>query len=103
MPASAGIPRVHQRFKNRYAAPLGKVRPAEPLTDRVVDVTPAPGCYCLLRPALAAVIPNHHAAATLLKRSFDALDTRIAAWLAKNQLGQSNLTHSREIPFLKQT
>ena len=57
----------------------------------------------LLRPALAAVIPDHHAAATLLKRSFDALDTRIAAWLAKNQLGQSNLTHSREIPFLKQT
>ena len=57
----------------------------------------------LLRPALAAVIPDHHAAATLLKRSFDTLDTRIAAWLAKNQLGQSNLTHSREIPFLKQT
>ena len=54
----------------------------------------------LLRPAPAAVLPDHHAAATLLKRSFNALDTRIAR---QNQLGQSNLTHSREIPFLKQT
>jgi hypothetical protein len=55
----------------------------------------------LLRPALAAVLPDHHAAATLLKRSFDTLDRRIAAGLAKNQFGLSNLTHSRDIPFLQ--
>ena len=57
----------------------------------------------LLRPALAAVLPDHHAASTLIKQSFDTLDSRIAAWLADNQLGPSNLTHSREISFLKQT
>src|SRR4029077_12884495 len=32
--------RVHQPFKNRYAAPLGRVRRCRALTDRVVDVTP---------------------------------------------------------------
>ena len=57
----------------------------------------------LLRPALAAVLPDHHAVSTLIKQSFDTLDRRIAVWLADNQLGQSNLTHSREVSFLKQT
>src|SRR5271166_3340582 len=39
-PSTAGVPRVHQRFKNRYAAPLGRIRRCRTLTDRVVEVTP---------------------------------------------------------------
>ena len=40
----------------------------------------------LLRPTLAVVLPSHHAAATLLKRSFDTPDTRIIEWLAQTNL-----------------
>ena len=39
-----------------------------------------------LRPTLAVVLPSHHAAATLLKRSFDTPDTRIIGWLAQTNL-----------------
>jgi hypothetical protein len=40
----------------------------------------------LLRPTPAVVLPSHHAAATLLKRSFDTPDTRIIEWLAQTNL-----------------
>ena len=40
----------------------------------------------LLRPTLAVVLPSYHAAATLLKRSFDTPDTRIIGWLAQTNL-----------------
>ncbi len=40
----------------------------------------------LFRPALAASLPDHHAAKNLLRQAFDTLDTRIAAWLADAKL-----------------
>jgi hypothetical protein len=36
------------------------------------------------------------------KSPFDTVEARITAWLAKSTF-QSNLTHSHEIPFLKQS
>ena len=41
-----------------------------------------------LRPALAAVLPGHRAATSILERSFAALDARIDAWLAKTNLAR---------------
>src|SRR5947209_1197221 len=38
----ASIAGVHQRFNNRYAASLERPRRCRALTDRVVDVAPAP-------------------------------------------------------------
>jgi len=40
----------------------------------------------LLRPGLAAVLPDHHAANTPLKRALDRFDARITAWLADAKL-----------------
>ena len=57
----------------------------------------------LLRPALAASLPDHHAAKNLLRQAFDTLDTRIAAWLADARTRPANLTHRLQIQVLKQT
>ena len=51
----------------------------------------------LLRPGIAAALPALRAIATPLKRAFDALATKIDAMLQ-----EENLTHSRQVSFVKQ-
>jgi hypothetical protein len=54
----------------------------------------------LLRPGLAAALPALHAVTTPLKRAFDALGAQIDATIKHARLAQ-NLTHSRQVSFLK--
>jgi hypothetical protein len=56
----------------------------------------------LLRPGLAAAIPALRAAITPLKRAFDALAAQIDTTIEEAQLVAQNLTHSRQVAFLKQ-
>ena len=66
-PPHSPLPRHRCRRRNR---PLLHPNPQSPL-----------------RPALAAILPDHHAGTTILEQSFDNFDTRIDAWLAKANLG----------------
>jgi DNA-binding transcriptional ArsR family regulator len=56
----------------------------------------------LLRPGLAAAIPALRAAITPLKRAFDALAAQIDTTIEEAQLVAQNLTHSRQVAFVKQ-
>jgi hypothetical protein len=56
----------------------------------------------LLRPGLAAALPTLRAATTPLKRAFDALATQIETAIEQAKLAAQNLTHSRQVAFLKQ-
>jgi uncharacterized protein involved in type VI secretion and phage assembly len=40
----------------------------------------------LLRPGLAATLPDHHAADGPLKRAFDKVETSLAAWFQQQKL-----------------
>jgi len=55
----------------------------------------------LLRPGLAAALPALRAIATPLKRAFDALATQIDITTKQAQLAAQNLTHLRQVPFVK--
>ena len=57
----------------------------------------------LLRPGLAAALPALRAIATPLKRAFDALNSQIDSTAKQAQLAAQNLTHSRQVPFVKQS
>jgi hypothetical protein len=56
----------------------------------------------LLRPGLAAAIPALRAIATPLTRSFNALTTQIDIAIKQAKLAAPNLTHSRQVSFVKQ-
>ena len=56
----------------------------------------------LLRPGLAAALTTLRAIATPLTRSFDALTTQIDIAIKQAKLAAQNLTHSRQVSFLKQ-
>jgi hypothetical protein len=56
----------------------------------------------LLRPALAAALPTLRAVATPLQRVFNALTTQIDITIKQAQLAAQNLTHSRQVAFVKQ-
>jgi hypothetical protein len=56
----------------------------------------------LLRPALAAALPTLRAVATPLQRAFNALTTQIDITIKQAQLAAQNLTHSRQVAFVKQ-
>ena len=56
----------------------------------------------LLRPGLAAALPALRAVATPLKRAFDTLTTQIDATIKAAQLATQNLTHLRQVSFVKQ-
>jgi len=55
----------------------------------------------LLRPGVAAALPTLRAIATPLKRAFDALAAKIDAMIQDAQLAAKNLTHSRQVAFVK--
>jgi hypothetical protein len=56
----------------------------------------------LLRPGLAAALPALRAIATPLKRAFDALTAKIDAIINDAQMAPKNLTHLRQVSFVKQ-
>jgi hypothetical protein len=56
----------------------------------------------LLRPGLAAALPALRAITTPLKRTFDALSTQIDTMINRSQLAAKNLTHLRQLSFVKQ-
>ena len=56
----------------------------------------------LLRPSLAAALPALRAATTSLQRAFNALSTQIDTTIKQAQLAAQNLTHSRQVTFVKQ-
>jgi hypothetical protein len=56
----------------------------------------------LLRPGLAAALPVLRTVATPLQRAFNALSTQIDAVIKKAKLATQNLTHSRQVAFVKQ-
>jgi hypothetical protein len=56
----------------------------------------------LLRPGLAAALPTLHGITTSLKRAFDALAAQLDAMINQSQLAKQNLTHSRQVSFVKQ-
>jgi hypothetical protein len=56
----------------------------------------------LLRPGLAAALPALRAIATPLKRAFDALTAKIDAIIIDAQMAPKNLTHLRQVSFVKQ-
>jgi hypothetical protein len=56
----------------------------------------------LLRPTLAAALPALRAVATPLQRAFNALIAQIDTTLKQAHLAPPNLTHSRQVAFLKQ-
>jgi hypothetical protein len=56
----------------------------------------------LLRPALAAALPVLRAVATPLQRAFDALTAQIDTTIKQAQLAPQNLTHLRQVAFVKQ-
>ena len=55
----------------------------------------------LLRPGLAAALPALRAVPTPLQRAFNALSTQIDTTVKQAQLAAQNLTHSRQVTFLK--
>jgi hypothetical protein len=56
----------------------------------------------LLRPGLAAALPALRGITTSLKRAFDALGAQLDAMINQSQLAKQNLTHSRQVSFVKQ-
>jgi len=56
----------------------------------------------LLRSALAAAIPALRAIAAPLQRAFNTLTAQINTTIKQAQLAPQNLTHSRQVAFLKQ-
>jgi hypothetical protein len=56
----------------------------------------------ILRPGLAAALPMLRAVDTPLRRAFDALTAKIDAMIDDAQLGAKNLTHLRQVSFVKQ-
>jgi hypothetical protein len=56
----------------------------------------------LLRPGLAAALPPLRAVTTPLQRAFNALTTQIDAIITEAKLAAQNLTHSRQVAFVKQ-
>ena len=56
----------------------------------------------LLRPGLAAALPALRAIATPLKRAFDTLTAQIDRTIKEAQLAAQNLTHLRQVSFVKQ-
>ena len=56
----------------------------------------------LLRPGLAAALPALRAVTTPLKRAFDALTAQIDRTIKEAQLAAQNLTHLRQVSFVKQ-
>ena len=56
----------------------------------------------LLRPALAAALPALHAITTPLQRAFNVLATEIDTTIKQAQLAAQNLTHLRQVSFVKQ-
>jgi hypothetical protein len=56
----------------------------------------------LLRPSLAAALPELRAIATPLKRAFDTLTAQIDRTIKEAQLAPQNLTHLRQTSFVKQ-
>jgi hypothetical protein len=57
----------------------------------------------LLRPGLAAALPELRALSTPLTRVFDALTAHIDAMIQHARLAPQNLTHSRQVSFVKQS
>ena len=57
----------------------------------------------ILRPGLAAALPELRAITTPLKRAFDALSAQIEATLQDAFLSAQKLTHSRQVSFVKQS
>jgi hypothetical protein len=56
----------------------------------------------LLRPGLAAALPALRAISTPLKRAFDALNTQFDTMINQAHLAAKNLTHLRQVSFVKQ-
>ena len=56
----------------------------------------------LLRPGLAAALPTLRAVTTPLTRAFDALAAQIDTMTKRTQLAAQNLTHLRQVSFVKQ-
>jgi hypothetical protein len=56
----------------------------------------------LLRPAIASALPALSAFATPLSRAFHALDAQIDTMINHAQLAAQNLTHLRQVSFVKQ-
>jgi hypothetical protein len=56
----------------------------------------------ILRPGLAAALPALRAVKTPLQRAFNALTTQIDTTIKQAQLTPQNLTHSRQLTFVKQ-
>jgi DNA-binding transcriptional ArsR family regulator len=57
----------------------------------------------LLRPGLAAVLPALRAISTPLQRTFNALTKQIDTAIKQAQLAAQNLTHLRQVAFVKQS
>src|SRR6266480_6438860 len=56
----------------------------------------------LLRPVLAAALPALRAISTPLKRAFEAIAAQIDTIINEAQLAEKNLTHLRQVSFVKQ-
>jgi hypothetical protein len=56
----------------------------------------------ILRPGIAVALPALRAVTTPLQRAFNALTTQIDATIKQAQLAAQNLTHSRQVAFVKQ-
>jgi len=56
----------------------------------------------LLRPGLAAALPALRAISTPLKRAFEAIAAQIDTIINEAQLAAKNLTHLRQVSFVKQ-
>ncbi len=56
----------------------------------------------LLRPGLAAALPNLRAVTSRLTRAFDLLAAQIDAMISQTQFVPQNLTHPRQVSFVKQ-
>lgn len=57
----------------------------------------------LLRPGLAATLPALRPISTPLQRAFNALTAQIDSAVKQAQLATQNLTHSRQVAFVKQS
>jgi hypothetical protein len=57
----------------------------------------------LLRPGIAAMVSNLHTVPTTLKRAFDTLATQIETLIQDASFTPKNLTHSRQVSFVKQS
>ena len=56
----------------------------------------------LLRPGLAAALPTLRGITTSLKRAFDTLGAQLDKMINQSQLAKQNLTHLRQVSFVKQ-